>query len=92
MHVTVQTLINIVSPQILQLLDNLNLSQHKEIFQHEQIDGDMLADCDDMLLLHEMRMENKLQRMKLLKVITGKHSALNILEGKDPYVVFKHRY
>ena len=63
----------------------MNLSQYKEVFQHEQIDGDTLADCDEVVLLHELNVSNKLHRTKLMKVITGRYSACTILEGKDPY-------
>lgn len=75
--------------QIVQLLEHMNLSQYRQVFENEQLDGDTLADCDDSVLLHELKIENKLHRIKLMKIITGKHSAINILEGKSPYVVFK---
>ena len=60
----------------------MNLRQYKEVFQYEQIDGDMLADCDEALLLNELSVENKLHRVRLMKIITGKNSAKTVLKGQ----------
>ena len=67
--------------QVLQMLDKMNLSQYKEVFQYEQIDGDTLADCDEAVLLDDLRVQNKLHRARLMKIITGKNSVKTVLKG-----------
>lgn len=52
----------------------------------EHIDGELLAECNDAILENELAVSSKLHRNRLMKLITGKHSALAILEGEDPYV------
>ena len=34
----------------------------------------------------ELKMTSKLHRVRLMKIVSGKHSAENILRGEDPYV------
>lgn len=64
------------------MLDKMNLSQYKEVFEYEQIDGDTLADCDEGVLLNELSVKNKLHRGRLMKIITGKNSAKTVLKGQ----------
>lgn len=73
-----------VCMQVLQLLDRMNLGQYKEVFHYEQIDGDTLAACDEEILLRELSIKNKLHRTRLMKIITGKLSAGNVLKGHIP--------
>ena len=63
----------------------MKLSQYKEMFLEENIDGEILAECDDPLLEQELHISNKLHRNRLMKVITGRHSAHCIKHGLDPY-------
>lgn len=65
--------------QVLHLLEVMKLTQYKEQFFEESIDGEILAECDDSLLENELHISNKLHRSRLMKVITGKHSIYNIL-------------
>ena len=71
--------------QVLRLLDVMKLTQYKQLFQDESIDGEILAECDDELLEQELRISNKLHHSRLLKVITGRHSVTNLTHGIDPY-------
>lgn len=71
--------------QVLCLLDTMKLSQYRELFLEESIDGEILAECDESLLEQELHITNKLHRSRLMKVITGRHSARNIQYGVDPY-------
>ena len=59
--------------QVLHLLDSLGLSQYKENFSKEKIDGALLMDLDSEILEFELMMESKLHRLKLMRVIAGKH-------------------
>jgi len=42
-----------------------------------------LLECDESTLLQELEVTSKLDRIKLLKIISGHYSALHILEGDD---------
>jgi hypothetical protein len=65
----------------------MKLNQYAEMFKEESIDGEILAECDDELLEQELHISNKLHRSRLLKVITGRHSVVNIQHGVDPYAL-----
>ena len=71
--------------QILYTLEVMKLSQYKQQFTDESIDGEILAECDEALLENELHVKNKLHRSRLMKVITGRHSVRNIQQGLDPY-------
>lgn len=71
--------------QVLNLLDSMGLSQHQNAFIAERVDGEILLECDDIVLQEELKITSKLQRVRLLKIIQGKHSAEMILCGEDPY-------
>ena len=77
--------INTVFLQILTLLDIMKLSQYKEGFLEVNIDGAILAECDEPLLEEELQIKNKLHRNRLMKVIIGRYSAQNLTHGLDPY-------
>lgn len=63
----------------------MKLTQYKECFLEESIDGEILVECDEALLEEELGIKNKLHRSRLMKVITGRHSSHNIQHGLDPY-------
>ena len=66
---------------VLQLLDNMNLSQYKESFKEEQIDGTILAALsgDD---LKELGVTKGVQIKRLLRLINGTMSAKDVLENE----------
>ena len=66
---------------VLQLLDNMNLSQHKGSFQEEQVDGTILAALsgDD---LKELGVTKGVQIKRLLRLINGTTSAKDVLENE----------
>ena len=39
-----------LSPQILKMLDSMGLSQYQEVFSSQQVNGDLLLECDDRML------------------------------------------
>ena len=61
--------------QIQQMLDALQLPQYKEAFAREQMDGEVLLEVDDLVLQHELGINFKIHRVRLLKLISGAHSA-----------------
>lgn len=71
--------------KVLRLLECMTLSQYQEAFMREHINGELLSDCDENVLQNELGIASKLHRMRLIKVITGRHSAKSILDGGDPY-------
>lgn len=60
------------------LLSAMNLSQHKERFQAEQVDGEILA-CCDVEVLQELGVTSRVQQIRLTKIIDGTHSAAALL-------------
>ncbi len=76
--------------QVLQLLEAMNLKQYSEKFTEEQIDGELLVECDAEVLESDLGVTRKLHRNRLIKVITGRHSAESIIKGEDPYVQLVH--
>ena len=72
-------------PQVLRLLEVMGLKQYQEKFKAEQVNGEILSECDESVLQSDLGVSSKLHRMRLLKVINGRHSAKDILKGEDPY-------
>ena len=64
--------------QIQKLLRNMNLGQYLRQFSNEQIDGQLLSECDEKVLEFELSVTNAVHRLKLMKVITGKQSVIDI--------------
>ena len=64
----------------------MGLKQYQNKFKEEQMNGELLSDCDEDVLKNDLGVASKLHRMRLLKVIVGRHSARSILAGEDPYV------
>lgn len=71
--------------QVQELLEVMGMKQYQEVFKIEQVNGEILTECDDELLASDLGVSSKLHRMRLMKVITGRHSARSILAGEDPY-------
>lgn len=66
----------------------MDLAHYCEAFAKEHISGEILAELGDDDLQRELGVNSKIHRVRLMKVITGKHSAQNILAGVDPYSKF----
>ena len=66
-------------PQVQELLEVMGMKQYQEVFKIEQVNGEILTECDDELLASDLGVSSKLHRMRLMKVITGRHSARSIL-------------
>ncbi len=63
-----------------QLLDAMQLTQYKEVFKQECIDGEILMELDDDDLQRELGIASKVHRIRLLRVIQGLQSAEDILK------------
>ena len=63
----------------------MNLEVYLQVFMNEQIDGEILAQCDDNVLQHELNVTSFIHRARLMKVIRGKYSVIKILAGLSPY-------
>ena len=64
--------------QVLLILDYLNLKQYKDSFSAEGIDGHIFTQLDDEILEQDLGIHCKLHRLKLLNVISGKTSAMQL--------------
>ena len=68
------------------MLGVMELVQYKEAFSRESVSGEILADCDDDILHNDLGVASRLHRLRLMKVVSGRHSAACLIEGADPYV------
>ena len=59
---------------MLQLLDNMNLGEHKESFKDENIDGEMMIHLDRADLV-DLGVNKRIQQTRLLQLIDGSVSA-----------------
>ena len=50
----------------------MSLKPYQETFKREQINGEILSECDEEVLMNDLGVSSKLHRMRLLKVISGK--------------------
>ncbi len=66
------------------------MTDHQQSFAENGIDGEILCECDEQLLEGELGVSRKIQRMKLMKVISGRYSTRKILDGDESYVLFDH--
>lgn len=57
--------------QVLGLLDCMGLRMYQEKFVSEQVNGEILSECDEEVLQNDLGVTSKLHRMRLIKVISG---------------------
>jgi hypothetical protein len=82
-----ENLLSMDTEQVCQLLEIMKLSVYVENFRREQINGEILAELNEDALKDELGISSKIHRVKLLKIINGRHSAVNVLNGENPYYV-----
>ena len=70
---------------MLTLLEALGQKQYHDTFKEEKVSGEILSECDEEVLTNDLGIKSKLHRIKLMKVISGHHSAKRIMAGEDPY-------
>lgn len=49
----------------------MGLKAYHDSFIEEQVNGEILSECDDEMLLKDLKVASKLHRVKLMKIITG---------------------
>lgn len=81
-----QYLSKMTSNEITNLLKAMGLHQYVGAFENERVDGNLMLALDNSMLSTDLKVDVELHRIRLLKVISGKHSAKHILEGEDPYL------
>jgi len=59
---------------ILQLLEDMNMSQYKDSFQHEQVDGELLVELT-VEELEDLGVTKKIHQRRLMKLMDGSSSA-----------------
>ena len=60
----------------------MNLTQYLKPFCDEEINGQLLSKCDEQILQYELGVSSAIHRAKLMKIITGRQSAVDIFKGK----------
>lgn len=68
------------SLQILSLLEAMDLGQYREVFHREHVTGEILVECTEEVLQNELEITSKIHRIRLMKIISGQHSATNFLK------------
>lgn len=56
------------------MLELAGLSQYREIILAEQVNGEVLIDCDESMLERDLGIKSKIHRMKFMTVIEGRAS------------------
>ena len=65
----------------------MGLPQYQESVRHEHVTGEILSELDEASLENELGVKSKIHRVRLMKIILGRHSAASVLKGDDPYYV-----
>ena len=65
--------------EVLELLEAMQLEEYKESFKSEKIDGEVFSSLTEADLMHELNIQKRLHRVRLMKVIEGVYSASDIL-------------
>ena len=65
----------------MRVLDSMGLSQYKEIFSQECIDGAILLELDADVLSCELGVKSKIHCIKLIKLISGDYSIQQYLQN-----------
>ena len=63
-------------------MEVMGLGQYKNTILEEQISGEILLECDDSVLQNELGVSSKIHRIRIMKLITGHHSAKTLLENR----------
>ena len=56
---------------MLDLLDALNLSQYKEAFKREQVNGDLFLELDREILHEDLGVTSQLHQIRIMQIIEG---------------------
>ena len=61
-------------------MDAMGLGQYRDKVLEEQLSGEILMECDETILQEEVGMTSRIHRIRVMKVITGQHSAKKLME------------
>lgn len=75
----IQYLKSLDCSKVHQLLNAMDLGQYADKFHQEKVSGEILTELDDKVLSEELGVTSKLHRLRLLKIMTGAHSAEPLL-------------
>ena len=56
------------------LLESMGLQQYKEVFEKEQINGEVLIELDEDILKEELGVSSRVHRIRLMKVINNRYT------------------
>ena len=73
---------------MLNLLNQLQLSEHCKAFEKERITGSLLLDLDESILKEELGVNMKLHRLKLERVINGRDSLKALMASHLRYETY----
>lgn len=73
--------------EVQRLLEVMGLEEYQEAFRRQQLNGDLFSDCDEDILVNELKVTSRLHRMRLMRVISGQYSVQDILSGNDGYIL-----
>ena len=63
------------------LLDQLGLSRYKAVFSEEVINGEILAECTESILMEDLDIREPSHCSRLMEVIQGNPSTKVLLES-----------
>ena len=49
----------------------MGLKSYIDVFKREQVDGEILSECDEDVLSNDLCVSSKLHRMRIMKIISG---------------------
>lgn len=61
-------------------MESMGLRAYKQKIVAEHISGEILLECDDSVLKEEIGITSKIHRIRIMKIISGQHSAKALLE------------
>ena len=72
------------------MLKVLKLEEYFNVFMEESITGEILAECSEEVLIHDLGMKNPKHCSTLMKVINGHYPVQALLAAEDgAYVRFE---
>ncbi len=57
------------------------MSQYQNMFLTEQVDGEILCECDDEVLRTELSITNLIHRKKLTSIVNGSQSPISVIQN-----------
>lgn len=75
------SLFGLIKLQVLDLLDFMGFKSYQENFKREQVNGEILCECDEEVLTNDLGISSKLHRMRIMKVISGKLNNIIVIVG-----------